>query len=244
LRASVNKYSQYKFHFDWRMFLFTAAFFPFLIALGLWQLEREQQKILTEKVYETRNASEPIDVSSIDWASSDLNWIAVTATGFFDNTRQLLLDNRILNSVVGYEVLAPFYTDGRVLLVNRGWIAQGQSRQSLPELALTEDRVTITGHIYVPDGELMILGAEEAVTESWPKVIQSVDIQTLSSVMDEAFETHVVRLDENSTAVLQTNWTAINMRPEVHRAYAVQWFVMASVLMFLYLFFSIRKLER
>jgi cytochrome oxidase assembly protein ShyY1 len=226
------------------MFLFTAAFFPFLIALGLWQLEREQQKILTEKVYETRNASEPIDVSSIDWASSDLNWIAVTATGFFDNTRQLLLDNRILNSVVGYEVLAPFYTDGRVLLVNRGWIAQGQSRQSLPELALTEDRVTITGHIYVPDGELMILGAEEAVTESWPKVIQSVDIQTLSSVMDEAFETHVVRLDENSTAVLQTNWTAINMRPEVHRAYAVQWFVMASVLMFLYLFFSIRKLER
>ena len=224
--------------------MFTAAFFPFLIALGLWQLEREQQKILTEKVYETRNASEPIDVSSIDWASSDLNWIAVTATGFFDNTRQLLLDNRILNSVVGYEVLAPFYTDGRVLLVNRGWIAQGQSRQSLPELALTEDRVTITGHIYVPDGELMILGAEEAVTESWPKVIQSVDIQTLSSVMDEAFETHVVRLDENSTAVLQTNWTAINMRPEVHRAYAVQWFVMASVLMFLYLFFSIRKLER
>lgn len=224
--------------------MFTAAFFPFLIALGLWQLEREQQKIVTEKVYETRNASEPIDVSSIDWASSDLNWIAVTATGFFDNTRQLLLDNRILNSVVGYEVLAPFYTDGRVLLVNRGWIAQGQSRQSLPELALTEDRVTITGHIYVPDGELMILGAEEAVTESWPKVIQSVDIQTLSSVMDEAFETHVVRLDENSTAVLQTDWTAINMRPEVHRAYAVQWFVMASVLMFLYLFFSIRKLER
>ncbi len=240
----MNKYSQYKFHFNWRMFLFTAAFFPFLIALGLWQLEREQQKIVTEKVYETRNASEPIDVSSIDWASSDLNWIAVRATGFFDNTRQLLLDNRILNSVVGYEVLAPFYTDGRVLLVNRGWIAQGQSRQSLPELALTEDRVTITGHIYVPDGELMILGSEEAVTESWPKVIQSVDIQTLSSVMDEAFETHVVRLDENSTAVLQTNWTAINMRPEVHRAYAVQWFLMASVLMFLYLFFSIRKLER
>jgi len=226
------------------MFLFTASFFPFLIALGLWQLEREQQKIDIEKVYETRNASEPIDVSTIDWTNSDLNWIAVTATGVFDNTRQLLLDNRILNSVVGYEVISPFYTDHRVLLVNRGWIAQGSSRQSLPELELTEEQVTITGHIYVPDGELMILGTEEAVTDSWPKVIQRVDMQTLGSVMDEAFEPHIVRLDENSTAVLQTNWTAINMRPEVHRAYAVQWFVMASVLMFLYLFFSIRKLER
>jgi surfeit locus 1 family protein len=130
------------------------------------------------------------------------------------------------------------------LLVNRGWIAQGPSRQSLPELGLTEEQITITGHIYVPDGELITLGAEEAVTDRWPKVIQSVDIQVLSSVMDEAFEPHIVRLDESSTAVLQTNWTAINMRPEVHRAYAVQWFVMASVLMFLYLFFSIRKLER
>lgn len=244
MRESVKKYSQYKFHFDWRMFLFTAAFFPFLIALGLWQLEREQQKIDTEKVYETRNASEPTDVSSIDWTNHDLNWFVITATGFFDNTRQLLLDNRILNSVVGYEVISPFYTGDRVLLVNRGWIAQGPSRQSLPQLPLTEEQVTITGHIYVPDGELIILGAEEAVTDSWPKVIQSVDIQILGSVMDEAFEPHVVRLDENSTAVLQTNWTAINMRPEVHRAYAVQWFVMASVLMFLYLFFSIRKLER
>jgi cytochrome oxidase assembly protein ShyY1 len=226
------------------MFLFTAAFFPFLIALGLWQLEREQQKLDAEKVYETRSANEPTDVSSIDWTNPDLNWIAIRATGFFDNTRQLLLDNRILNSVVGYEVISPFYTDDRVLLVNRGWIAQGPSRQSLPELGLTEEQITITGHIYVPDGELMILGAEEAVTDRWPKVIQSVDIQVLSSVMDEAFEPHIVRLDENSTAVLQTNWTAINMRPEVHRAYAVQWFVMASVLMFLYLFFSIRKLER
>jgi cytochrome oxidase assembly protein ShyY1 len=226
------------------MFLFTAAFFPFLIALGLWQLEREHEKLVAEKVYETRSANEPTDVSSIDWTNPDLNWIAIRATGFFDNTRQLLLDNRTLNSVVGYEVISPFYTDDRVLLVNRGWIAQGPSRQSLPELGLTEEQITITGHIYVPDGELMILGAEEAVTDRWPKVIQSVDIQVLSSVMDEAFQPHIVRLDENSTAVLQTNWTAINMRPEVHRAYAVQWFVMASVLMFLYLFFSIRKLER
>ncbi len=244
MRESVKKYMQYKFHFDWRMFLFTAAFFPFLIALGLWQLEREHEKLVAEKVYETRSANEPTDVSSIDWTNPDLNWIAIRATGFFDNTRQLLLDNRTLNSVVGYEVISPFYTDDRVLLVNRGWIAQGPSRQSLPELGLTEEQITITGHIYVPDGELMILGAEEAVTDRWPKVIQSVDIQVLSSVMDEAFQPHIVRLDENSTAVLQTNWTAINMRPEVHRAYAVQWFVMASVLMFLYLFFSIRKLER
>jgi surfeit locus 1 family protein len=244
LQESVKKHSQYTFQFDWRMTLFTAAFLPFLISLGMWQLDREQQKRDVEALYEIRSSSDAVDISSIDWTQNDLNWVAVQATGYFDNQRQLLLDNRILNSVVGYEVITPFYTEQGALLVNRGWVAQGSSRQSLPEVGITEEQVTIVGHIYVPDGELMILGAEEAETEIWPKVIQSVNIIELSESMNEAYKPQQIRLNQNSAAVLETNWTAINMRPEVHRAYAVQWFLMALVLTFLYLFFSIRRVEK
>jgi surfeit locus 1 family protein len=244
LQESVKKHSQYTFQFDWRMSLFTAAFLPFLISLGMWQLDREHQKRDVEALYEIRSSSEAVSISSIDWTNNDLNWVAVQATGYFDNQRQLLLDNRILNSVVGYEVITPFYTEQGALLVNRGWVAQGSSRQSLPDVEITEEQVTIVGHIYVPDGELMILGAEEAATEIWPKVIQHVSIIELSESMSEAYKPQLIRLNQNSAGVLETNWTAINMRPEVHRAYAVQWFLMALVLTFLYLFFSIRRLEK
>lgn len=244
MQQSVKKNSHYTFQFDWRMSLFTAAFVPFLISLGMWQLDREQQKRDVEALYEIRSSSEAVNISSIDWTNNDLNWVAVQATGYFDNQRQLLLDNRILNSVVGYEVITPFYTEQGALLVNRGWVAQGSSRQSLPDVGITEEQVTIDGHIYVPDGELMILGAEEAATEIWPKVIQSVNIFELSESMNEEYKPQLIRLNQNSAAVLETNWTAINMRPEVHRAYAVQWFLMALVLTFLYLFFSIRRLEK
>lgn len=224
--------------------MFTVFFFPFLITLGMWQLEREQQKVNAESLYETRNTSEPIDLSAIDWTSEDLNWTPVQASGIFDGERHLLLDNRIFNSVVGYEVITPFYTQYGTLLVNRGWVAQGASRLQLPEVKTTAEQVTITGHIYVPDGELMILGDEEAATSIWPKVIQSVNITELSESMDEAFKSQLVRLNQSSKEVFQTNWTAVNMRPEVHRAYAVQWFLMAIVLLCLHLFFSIRKLEK
>jgi len=224
--------------------LFTVSFCPFLMMLGIWQLEREQQKINAERLYETRHASLPVQVSAVDWASQDLNWMPVEATGFFDGERHLLLDNRIFNSVVGYEVLTPFYTEYGTLLVNRGWVAQGASRLQLPDVKTTEEHVTITGHIYIPDGELMILGAEEAATGIWPKVIQSVNMTELGNSMEEAFKPQLVRLNESSAEVFQTNWTAINMRPEVHRAYAVQWFLMAFVLLCLHLFFSIRKLEK
>lgn len=224
--------------------MFTAFFFPFLITLGMWQLEREQQKVNAESLYEARNTSEPIDLSAIDWASEDLNWTPFQASGVFDGERHLLLDNRIVNSVVGYEVITPFYTQYGTLLVNRGWVAQGPSRLQLPEVKTTAEQVTITGHIYVPDGELMILGDEEAATGIWPKVIQSVNITELSESMDETFKSQLVRLNQSSAEVYQTNWAAINMRPEVHRAYAVQWFLMAFVLLCLHLFFSIRKLEK
>ena len=214
------------------------------MSLGFWQLNREQQKIAAEDLYEQRLLTQAVDVASIDWDKSDLNWVSVSATGFFDKDRHLLLDNRIHNSVVGYEVITPFYSGDNVLLINRGWIAQGPSRQSLPAAAVSDSITTISGHIYVPDGSLMMLGAEESSTENWPKVIQKIDFQYISSVLDESLLPHLIRLDENSSGVLQTNWSAINMRPEVHKAYAVQWFMMALVLLILYLFFSIRKLER
>ncbi|TFH75497.1 SURF1 family protein [Gammaproteobacteria bacterium LSUCC0112] len=226
------------------MTLFTFLFLPLLLNLGYWQLDREQQKITAENVYEQRMKDPSVDAATIDWNTNDLNWVSIHATGRFDKERQWLLDNRIHNSVVGYEVVTPFYTDDGILLVNRGWIAQGVSRQHLPSLDVSEDEAVISGHVYVPDGALMVLGEEESNTDIWPKVIQKIDFQNINDVLGERVRPHLIRLDENSTGVLQTNWSAINMRPEVHRAYAVQWFIMALVLFVLYLLFSFKKLER
>lgn len=235
------------FRFNWGITLFTLVLFPFLISLGMWQLEREQAKIAAQQQYEQRSQSTAIDQAAVNWGEPDLGWTPISAEGRFDPAHQYLLDNRVLDSKVGYEVLTPFRTDTHVLLVNRGWIAQGVSRSQLPEAAVSTDVLRISGHIYVPEGETLVLAADNLSEGNWPKLIQRVDIeriaQDLGLEMSAELRPYTVRLDSYSAGVLETNWSAINMRPETHRAYAVQWFTMATVLLILYLIFSFRRPE-
>jgi surfeit locus 1 family protein len=244
LHEPTSKLSGRKFKFNLGMTLFTLVLFPVLISFGYWQLEREQQKTQLQRQYDERALSEPRSEAQIDWTNPDLGWIPVTAMGRFDSGRQFILDNRIFDSKVGYEIITPFITESGTLLVNRGWIAQGPTRAEFPELGINEGPATISGHIYVPEGETFVLGSDSSTTEAWPKLIQKVDVEQMAlSLYATDVRPFIVRLTEDSQGVLQTNWAAINMRPETHRAYAVQWFTMAAVLLILYIMFSFRKPE-
>jgi len=54
--------------------------------------------------------------------------------GVFDDAHTILLDNRVMNGVAGYHVLSPLRIAGSELaiLVNRGWLAAGRSRERIP----------------------------------------------------------------------------------------------------------------
>lgn len=226
------------------MTVFTLALLPVLLSFGFWQLDREQQKIQLQAQYNQRASQTPVEARDVDWNSTDLGWIAVKATGRFNSAQQFLLDNRIHQSRVGYEVISPFVTDYGTILVNRGWVAQGPSRAELPDVEISEAEIGIVGHIYVPDGETMVLAADTPDAGNWPILIQRVDVTQMATLIgSDDTKPFVVRLTDESAAVLQTNWVAINMRPETHRGYAIQWFLMAAVLLILYVMFSFRKPE-
>ena len=128
----------------WKMSLFTLLFCPVLIQMGLWQLDREEEKRQLQRLYDERAAALPIDIAEVDWQSDELSYLAISARGSFDTERSFLLDNRINNSRVGYELLTPFFTEaGELLIVNRGWLAQGQTRADLPEIPSVNDSIKI-----------------------------------------------------------------------------------------------------
>lgn len=231
------------FRFNWKLTVFTLLLLPLLVSLGYWQLQREQQKIAMQLRYEQRVEQTPLTLDLVDWQQTDLGWMRITATGYFESRQQFLLDNRIFQSRVGYEVLTPFKTDFGTLLVNRGWIAQGVSRQVLPALPVPDERISINAVVYAPDGELMVLGADDFSGDNWPKVVQRLDIATLSDTLGVSLLPYSVRLETNTPGLLQYNWQAVNTRPETHRGYAIQWFIMALVLLILYFMFSFRRTE-
>ncbi len=77
--------------------------------------------------------------------------------------------------------------------------------------------------------------AEQQLATGWPKVIQAVEMDKLVAAVGSELFPYPIRLDSGQAGALATDWQVVNVSPEKHHAYAVQWFTMAAVLSVFYL---------
>jgi len=231
------------FHFNWKISLFILLFFPLFIRLGFWQLEREQEKLDLQSLYESRQSAETRELGGLD-TDSDLQYVNVRVRGHYDNSHTFLLDNKVNEGQAGFEVISPFREQGgELVMINRGWIASNAYRENLPQAQAIEGEVELSGAIYVPLGEQFML-AEEAPGTGWPRIIQSLDMTRMAEALGvERLFPYTVRLASFSPGAFVRNWPVITTTPERHRGYAVQWFSLAGVLLLLYLYLSTRPEE-
>jgi len=109
-----------------------AAVFCFL---GRWQYDRhEARQARADLVRDNYDASPvPLDRLLPDLAANpgaplarDLQWRPARVTGSYRPDDAVVVRNRPLDGDAGYEVVVPFtLDDGRVLLVDRGWVPAG-----------------------------------------------------------------------------------------------------------------------
>lgn len=231
------------FNPGWKLSLFTLLLLPLLVSLGFWQLAREQEKLALQGAWEARAAMPPVKLEALA-EEEDLQYRRVTLTGRFDNVHAFLLDNRVHQGRPGFEVISPFTTvEGRQVLVNRGWLQAGRDREHLPEIQAVAGEQALTGTVYVPLGEALMLG-EESPFAGWPRVLQVADTGRMFRELDVAAEEsfpYIVRLAGGAPGALTTDWPVITTAPEKHRAYAVQWFAMAAALFGLFLYASLQR---
>ena len=223
------------------MTLLTVILLPFLLLLGFWQLQRADEKSELASTWDLRSNEAPAALTGLDLqALEELAYTPVKLTGRYRPGMYYLLDNRIHGGRFGYEVLALF--DVRDLdltvLVNRGWIAGDPSRQSLPTVSEADEEVEISGHVYVAPGKPYLL-EEQTLESGWPQRIQAVEMDRLAPVIKAATGGDVfpysVRIAEGEPGALTVDWQIVNVRPEKHRAYAVQWFTMTLALGIFYI---------
>ncbi len=109
--------------------------FLFLM-LSQWQWHRHQARSVVNAEVATNSNQTPIPLEQLispDSAlAADAVWRTVIATGRYDESGQVLVRLKTLNSAAGFWVATPLVTpSGRVLVVNRGWIrATGNARIS------------------------------------------------------------------------------------------------------------------
>jgi surfeit locus 1 family protein len=230
-----------RFDFEWRLALFTVLLVPLMVSLGFWQLHRADEKTALAAAFETRQQQPPATLSRLwDQPAESLAYAPVGITGHFLPGAYFLLDNQTRDGQVGYEVLSVMQLAdaGGSVLVNRGWLAGGADRQSLPQVPTVDGQVDIVGHVYVAPGAPFLL-TEQQFDNDWPKRVQAIEMAKFTPLIADRVAGRVfpypVRINPGERGALLVNWQIINATPQKHQAYAVQWFAMAVTLFVIYL---------
>jgi len=210
---------------------FSIFFVIVFVFLGVWQIERAAHKEGLLQAFNSEQESPPIRLTS-----QSPDWSRVFVDGIFDSSRQILIDNQIHKGKVGYKIFTPFrFDDNKIVLVDRGWVAQGQSRSDLPQLNILEKKSRIIATVTSP--EQGVLAGSELLTNEWPRVSQTKAVEVIASAFKEPILDIVLVLDPGSSQItefIQIKPFAIT--PVKHYGYAMQWFTMSIVLLGMFLY--------
>ncbi len=225
------------------MTILTVLGLMIFISLGMWQLERADFKEAVRLKYQTRLAA---DYQTFDTgrALDDIEYQKLILHGQYDTSRSLLLDNQVLKGRAGYQVLSPFILSGshQIVLVNRGWVALGESRETLPSIKDPAVIDRITGIASVPNTDGFRLG-KVSLQDSWPQLIPFIDIDAMQPQFGNRLLPVVLWLAPEQAGFYQRHWEPTWADPDKSRAYAVQWFCFAFIAFVLYVVLNLRKLQ-
>ncbi|MEU3844508.1 SURF1 family protein [Streptomyces sp. NPDC028635] len=160
------------------------ALIPTMIRLGFWQMHRYEERSARNALVSAALDSKPVPVERLTspghTVTTEQRYRNVTATGRFAPEREVVVRRRVDDSgEVGFHVLTPFVlTDGRIVLVNRGWIpADGPTQTAFPKIPPPPaGRLTVTGRLMpdettaasgikevkgLPDRQIMLINSEQ-----------------------------------------------------------------------------------
>ena len=227
-----------RFVFNWKITLFASACLVLFINLGFWQLARENEKQRFIALQQTRAAQPAVAAADLP-SEGDLSGVLVELSGRFDPDVIFLLDNRVLDGKVGFEVHQLFVdSSNRRFLVNRGFVPMGRTRQDPVDIPRPgELPVRIKGHVYQR--------ADDSPIDPGPVpvIVQHIDVVRLGKLLGMELYPYVIRLAESEIGALPRHWPDTIMLPEQHRGYAIQWFTMALAVTLAWFLFSFRQRE-
>jgi cytochrome oxidase assembly protein ShyY1 len=221
--------------------LFTIVLVAVMVGLGFWQLDRHNERATFNDAVRARAQVEPRspdEVLSIDSNLANLEWYPLTATGEYLPDADTLLVNVSQNGQAGVDpVSALQLDDGRILLVNRGFIPLAETVPAPPE-----GRVTILGRVRVSDererGEL------SDAAEGTLREIQRIDIPRLAAQLPgEVLPVYVDLLGSNpadSPMLSRIADPQLTLGP--HLSYVMQWWIFSLCAVVAWVFIVRRSL--
>jgi len=217
--------------------IFFIFFSLLFFSLGLWQIERGQNKQEVLDLFAEGIKAEPSTLSS-----QSQKWQRVNAKGTLDGTRQIYIDNVVHRGRVGFKVLTPLKIDDEdgLILVDRGWIEKNANISVLPDISLSQKKIEVSGLLVKP--ELGFVLSDNLITTSWPKTSQTQSLDYIAKeYKEEIYPFILVAEPTYDDALTYMDVIPTNMPAVKHYGYALQWFSMFIVLCGMYLYVGFKR---
>lgn len=212
---------------SWIPYVIGAILVVQFAALGVWQVSRAFEKRAEQQAFVTQAGfaswSDGVDVRPFQ---------KLKATGHFDAEHQILLENIIITSRLGYYVLTPLQLadDTPVLLINRGWFERTGSEIAPETLTVPESTVTVRGRAGSLPKAGYRMGEAIPTDIEWPKRAVYPILDEIADALGEPVQPFVLLMDPDDDHGFFRHWVPEEMGPGRHYAYALQWFAMGIVL--------------
>jgi len=221
-----------------------------LIRLGIWQLDRLQQRRAFNAQVESSRTQPLLDLNAVQPGNIvDMEWRSVQMTGKYDFENQVAIKNQYNNNQYGYHLLTPLLSNGTAVLVDRGWIPADSN--STPADWRKYDQVgeiKVTGQIRLGLGKPAFGGIADILPEDGSRLEfwNNADVAQISKQLPyPILGVYIQEAPNPSNAE-----PPISFQPELdltegpHLGYAIQWFMFASMLFFGYPFYVKRQEAR
>ena len=230
------------------IFLATLSGVGMTASLGLWQLDRAQQKESMARERQSRAAQTELDARVLDssaWGRArqdELQHRRIRVAGHWQAEHTVYLENRQMHGRPGFLVVTPLRLQGSstVILVQRGWAPRHfLDRTALPEIQTPTGLVTLQGRLAPWPSRIYDFGGQDL-----GPIRQNLDWSAyrLQTGLDLA-ESSLLQTGDDG-AGLQRAWPDIASGVEKHRGYALQWFALSGLIALLYVWFQIVRPRR
>ncbi len=220
--------------------LLLAAIF---VGLGLWQLDRLEQRQALNRMGESRLSQEPVDFAELlaeaDGDFSSIQYRPIHVSGTYEPENEVLIRSQVELGQAGFHVITPFVTDdGWAVLVNRGWVPLNMDTPPV-EARPPEGSRELEGWVQLSQPR-PALGREDPLGDQ--TVFSRVDIDRIGMEMIHALApVYVVATEESDTELPVIVDPPAFDDEGSHLAYALQWFGFAAVALIGFFFLIRRK---
>lgn len=235
----------------WAIYLTLAVVFAIACAfLSNWQFSRNEERAAQLELVERNYDAEPVALEDAIPAGGELEaqdgWQPVRMTGQYVANDQLLARNRPHGGTAAFEVLVPFrLDDGRVLLIDRGWVPPGQD-QPEPDAVPAAPRGDVTVVARLRPGEPLPASGRSAPEGQVPTINLPLIADTVAPGVGEALELSaygVLVSEDPAPVTIPHALESPSEDPGPHLSYAIQW-ILFAVMGFVFIGYVIRTERR